>query len=146
MTQHRLTEYWHVVSEDKGKRMQAMERAYQQIWIVLIRILQPMSTLMSTHDSLIVILTMLVDFLSIAHLAALVPIDVQATVRILQPRLFSTLVAKFHKAANTNCKHSFWTLCSAGRPPSRCCDSCIAWPACTGKKLDAVKRGTHDDE
>ena len=85
MTQHQLTEYWHVVSEGKGKRMQGMQGAYQQIWIVLICILQPTSTLISTHKDLTVLLLMLLDFLSIAHLAALLPIDVQATVRILQP-------------------------------------------------------------
>jgi len=65
--------------------MQVMGRAYQQIWIMLIRILQPTSTLISTHDTLTVVLVMLVDFLSIAHLAALLPIDAQATVRIVQP-------------------------------------------------------------
>jgi len=61
-----------------------MGRAYQQIWIMLIRVLQPTSTLISTHSKLAVVLVMLVDFLSTAHLAALLLMDAQATVRMLQ--------------------------------------------------------------
>ena len=69
--------------------MQVMGRAYQQIWIMLICVLQPTSTVISTHDSLAVVLVMLDDFLSSTHLAALLPIDAEATVRTLQAQLLA---------------------------------------------------------